>query len=108
MSKIIRVWYGTAHRKDADSYCHHVKNDIFPQFSKMKGNLGAKILRREVADGVEFMVMTTWDSLEAVKEFAKDGIEKAVVAEAARPFFLRYDDHVSHFTVEGELIHHSS
>ncbi len=103
MSDIIRIWYGTAHRKHADDYIRHVKNDIFPLFSRMKGNLGAKILGRNVEEGVEFIVMTIWDSMESIKEFAKDDVEKAVVAKAAQPFFIRYDDYVSHFSVEGEL-----
>lgn len=108
MSNIIRVWYGTAYSKYADQYGRHVKENIFPLFSEMKGNLGAKVLRRNVDEGVEFMVMTIWDSLESIKEFAKDDVEKAVVAEVAQPFFIRYDDHVSHFTVESELDHKGS
>lgn len=107
MGNIIRVWYGTAHSKYADRYGHHVKNDIFPLFSEMKGNIGAKVLRRDVEEGVEFMVMTIWDSMESIKEFAKDDIEKAVVAEVAQPLFIRYDDRVSHFTVESEMGHES-
>jgi heme-degrading monooxygenase HmoA len=105
MSKIIRVWYGTAHSKDADKYALHVKNDIFPLLFAMKGNIGAKVLRRNVEDGVDFAVMTTWDSMESISEFAKGNIEKAVVAKIAQPFFIRYDDYVSHFTVESEMDH---
>lgn len=103
MSKIIRVWYGIARRENAEQYAGHVQNDIFPLFAVMKGNLGAKVLRREVEDGVEFLVMTTWESLEAIKEFAGDDLEKAVVAETARPFFLRYDERVAHFRVACEM-----
>jgi heme-degrading monooxygenase HmoA len=103
MSKIIRVWYGLAESKHADSYSSHVRNDIFPLFSKMQGNLGAKVLRRDVDEGVEFAVITAWDSMEGIKEFAKDDIDKAVVAEVAQPYFIRYDKHVSHFTVDSEL-----
>jgi heme-degrading monooxygenase HmoA len=103
MSAIIRVWYGTAHREHADDYANHVKNDIFPKFAKMKGNRGAKVLRRDVEDGVEFMVVTRWASLDAVRDFAKDELDKAVVAEVAQPYFIRYDDRVSHFTVAYEM-----
>ena len=103
MSKIIRVWYGTAESKYADAYSSHVKNDIFPLFSKMRGNLGAKVLRRDVDEGVEFVVITAWDSMESIKEFAKDDIDKSVVAEVAQPYFINYDKHVSHFTVDSEL-----
>lgn len=103
MPTIIRVWYGTAHKEHADDYADHVKNDIFPLFVQMKGNLGAKILRRNVAEGVEFVVMTTWDSMESIREFAKDDLEKAVVAPKARPYFIRYDEHVSHFVLTGEM-----
>jgi heme-degrading monooxygenase HmoA len=103
LSNVIRVWYGTAYRKDANKYGRHVKNDIFPLFSEMKGNLGAKVLKRDVEEGVEFMVMTIWDSMESIKEFGKDDMEKAVVAKVARPLFIRYDNRVSHFIVESEL-----
>ena len=103
MGKIIRVWYGLAEKKHADDYSDHVKNDIFPLFSKMRGNLGAKVLRRDVDEGVEFAVITAWDSMEAIREFAKDDIDKAVVAQVAQPYFIKYDRHVSHFTVASEL-----
>ena len=103
MGKIIRVWYGLAEKKYANDYCEHVKNDIFPLFSKMQGNLGAKVLRRDVAEGVEFAVITAWESMEAIKQFAKDDLDKAVVAEVAQPYFIKYDKHVSHFTVDSEM-----
>ena len=103
MGKIVRVWYGLAENKHANDYSEHVKNDIFPLFSKMRGNLGAKVLRRDVDEGVEFAVITAWDSMEAIKEFAKDDLEKAVVATAAQPYFIKYDKHVSHFTVDSEM-----
>ena len=103
MGKIIRVWYGLAKSKHADDYTRHVNNDIFPLFLKMPGNLGAKVLRRDVDEGVEFAVITAWDTIEAIKEFAKDDIDKAVVAEVAQPYFIRFDKHVSHFTVDSEL-----
>jgi heme-degrading monooxygenase HmoA len=105
MSNVIRVWYGTSYSQYADKYARHVKEDICPLFSEMKGNLGAKVLRRDVREGVEFMVMTIWDSMESIKEFAKNDMEKAVVAEIARPLFIRYDDHVSHFMVDSEMGH---
>lgn len=103
MGHIIRVWYGLAHKNTAEKYVSHVKNGIYPLFSEMKGNLGAKVLRRDMEDGVQFMVATRWDSMESIKEFAKDDVEKAVVAEVAQPYFIRYDDRVAHFTVESEL-----
>ena len=103
MGNIIRVWYGTAYSEYADKYGQHVKNDIFPFFSEMKGNLGAKVLRRDVEEGVEFMVMTIWDSMESIREFAKNDLDKAVVAEVAQPYFIKYDKLVSHFTVDSEL-----
>ena len=41
--------------------------------------------------------------MESIKQFAKVDINRAVVAEVAQPFFIRYDEHVSHFNVESEL-----
>jgi len=103
MSKIIRVWNGLADRKYAKAYGAHVKNDIFPLFSKMQGHLGAKVLRRDVHEGVEFVVITAWESMDAIREFAKEDLEKAVVAKVAQSYFIKYDRHVLHFTVDSEL-----
>jgi hypothetical protein len=38
-----------------------------------------------------------------IKEFAKDDLDKAVVAKAEQPYFIKYDKHVSHFTVDSEM-----
>ena len=103
MGKIIRVWYGLAKNNHANDYGEHVKNDIFPLLAKMRGNLGAKVLRRDVDEGVEFAVITAWNSIEAIREFAKEDLDKAVVAEVAQSYFIKYDKQVSHFIVDSEM-----
>lgn len=96
---IARHWSGIAKRERADDYIHHLHNETFPAVRKLPGFVDASILRRDVADGVEFLIVTKWRSLEAIHAFAGDQIETAVVPEKAQAMMVRYDHVVRHFTI---------
>ena len=52
-----------------------------------------------VKDGIEFTVQTVWESLEAVRAFAGDTVDAAVVAPAAKPLFREFDSFVTHYEI---------
>lgn len=96
---IARHWTGIAKREQADAYIHHLQSETFAAVRKLPGFLDASILRRDVADGVEFLIVTNWDSLEAIRAFAGDRIDAAVVPDRAQAMMVRYDRVVRHFQV---------
>ena len=66
---------------------------------KMSGFRGIDLLRRTVEDGVEFVTIMRFDSLDAVRAFAGEDYEVAVVPEAARKLLTRFDARSAHYDV---------
>jgi heme-degrading monooxygenase HmoA len=96
---ISRQWRGVARRSDAEWYISHLRNHTFPQLSGIPGFVNASILRRNVADGIEFRIVTTWDSIGAVRKFAGENPEHAVVPDEVQKMMVNYDRTVDHFEV---------
>jgi heme-degrading monooxygenase HmoA len=99
---ISRQWIGVAKHQHAADYIEHLRHDTFPRLARMAGFISASILRRRVEDGVEFQIVTTWDSLEAIEQFAGDDITRAVVPDNVQGMMVRYDRTVRHYDVVAE------
>jgi heme-degrading monooxygenase HmoA len=81
-------------------YCgEHFPHNVLPQLRGVDGFLEARVLVRTADDGSEVIVMTTWASLEAVKAFAGEDYERAVVEPVVRELLERFDEHVTHHTI---------
>ena len=76
---IARHWRGIARAAAADAYLDHLRDETFPALRRLHGFLSASILRRDVPLGVEFLIVTNWESLEAIRAFAGEDVETAVV-----------------------------
>src|SRR5262245_60293903 len=96
---ISRHWKGIVKRDDAGRYVAHLKGDTFPQLASLSGFLRATILRREVAAGTEFQVITVWSSLQEIEAFAGADIDKAVVPAVAQAMMVEFDRKVVHYEV---------
>jgi heme-degrading monooxygenase HmoA len=94
---IARVWRGWTAREDADDYERFLREDLLPQVRRLDGFGGAHILRREVEDGVEFLTMTHFDSLDAVRTFAGEDWEVPVIEPRARELLSRFEDRALHY-----------
>jgi heme-degrading monooxygenase HmoA len=106
---IVRIWHGKAVGEQAHAYERHVSARVFPALGAIGGNKGAFLLRRDTDDGAEFVVLTIWDSMEAVREFAGDDPEVAVVEPNARAVLSSFDEFVRHYQlVHGTSRHESS
>ena len=98
---IARLWRGAATPDHAEAYVRHVTERVFPSLQNIAGYGGARLLRRETKGRVEFVVMTFWDSMDAVRRFAGDDPTRAVVEPAARAVLADFDELVSHY----DLVH---
>ena len=98
---IARVWRGVAQgRSNAEAYLRHLTANVLPALKAIDGHREARVLRREEGGRVEFLVMTFWDSMAAIRRFAGDDPERAVVEPEARAVLAEYDDGVRHYEVE--------
>lgn len=94
---IIRNWTGVVKADRANDYIAHLQQDTFKRLSAIKGFINASVLQREVIDGIEFLVITEWDNMEAIQEFAGPSADIAVIPPAAQDMMVRYDPVVRHY-----------
>jgi len=101
---ISRIWHGYTTPANADAYEKLLKSEIFVGIGnrQIKGYRGIQLLRRNIEDGVEFITIMWFDSLDAVREFAGEDYEKAVVPSAARAILSRFDDRSQHYEVKAD------
>lgn len=101
---ISRIWHGWTTLGNADKYETLLKEEIFLgiQNRRIRGFQGIQLLRRQVGDEVEFVTIMSFDSLDAVREFAGEDYEVAVVPEKARAVLSRYDSRSLHYEVRAE------
>jgi len=96
---ISRQWCGLAKPAHADAYVEHLRKETFPQLSKIPGFIDASILRRNVEKGVEFLIVTRWDSIEGIQRFTGRDLDVAVVPPKVREIMIEYDQKVRHYEV---------
>ena len=75
---IARIWRGWTRAEDEAAYVQYLEETGAPGSRGTPGNRGFSILHRVVGDRAEFVTMSLWDSLESVRGFAGDDVEKAV------------------------------
>jgi len=94
---ITRIWRGWARSDQADRYERHFRSEVVATLGQVPGFRGARLLRRRLGEETEFVSLTFFDDLDAVRGFAGPDHETAVVAEEAREVLVRFDERVSHY-----------
>lgn len=98
---ISRIWHGWTNRDNADAYEELLRTEIFENIAKQSilGYRGIHLLRRDVEDSVEFVTIMWFDTLDAVRAFAGEEYEVAVVPPEARQLLSRFDGVSAHYRV---------
>ncbi len=99
---ISRHWRGVAKREEADNYIHHLQSDTFPKLARIEGFIKASILRKPVGEGTEFLIVTTWQSMEAIHKFAGESATTAVVPPSVQAMMVEYDREATHYEIVEE------
>ncbi|MGH2716194.1 MAG: antibiotic biosynthesis monooxygenase family protein [Thermoleophilaceae bacterium] len=96
---IARLWHGWARPDTADAYERLLRSEVLPGIHRIDGHRGAYLLRREREGRVEFVTITLFEDLDAVRAFAGEDNEAAVVPPAARALLDEFDERSAHFEV---------
>ena len=96
---IARIWRGATKAEDAEPYLDYLHRTGFTEYRDTSGNRGVLGLRRIVEGRAEFLLVSLWDSEDAIRQFAGDDIEKAVFYPEDEGFLVERDERVSHFEV---------
>ena len=96
---VARTWRGATRAEDAERYLDYLHQTGLRSFRETPGNLGALTLRRVRGAWAEFVVVSLWESEEAIKGFAGAQIDRAVFYPEDARFLVDRDEHVDHFEV---------
>jgi hypothetical protein len=94
---IARVWHGRTSPADAGTYQSMLRTTILPGIHRVAGYQGAFLLRRDAGNEVEFVTITMFESMEAVRAFAGPDYERPVIYPDAERLLTRYDDRSIHY-----------
>ena len=102
---ISRVWHGWTTPANADAYEALLKSEIFTGIRdrQIAGYRGIHLFRRNLGDEVEFVTVMWFDTIEAVRAFAGEDYEVAVVPPKARALLSRFDARSQHYEVKAEM-----
>jgi len=96
---IARVWSAQATPARAPAYVDHLRDEVLPKLRSLDGYAGAWLFERPLASDVEIVVTTFWRSIDAIRAFAGDDLDRAVVAPEAAALLTQFDRHVRHYEV---------
>jgi antibiotic biosynthesis monooxygenase (ABM) superfamily enzyme len=100
-----RIWHGYTTPANADAYEALLESEILVgiQNRRIPGYRGMRLLRRSLGVEVEFVTIMWFDSLDAVRKFAGNDYEAAVVPPNARALLSRFDARSQHYEVKADL-----
>ena len=96
---IARTWHGVTDAAKSDEYLEYLNETGVPEYQATEGNLGVYVLRRIEDDKAHFLLLTLWESAEAIKKFAGAEMEKAKYYPADKKFLLELEPTVTHYEV---------
>lgn len=96
---IARTWHGAVRADRAEAYYDYLLKTGIPDYEKTPGNRGVYVLRRAEGETAHFLLLTLWDSLESIRAFAGDDLERARYYPEDEDFLLELEPTVTHYDV---------
>ena len=99
---IARIWHGTTKVEDYEEYTEFLKSDAIPDYEKTEGFKKLIFLRNVKENIGHFTLITFWENIEVVKNFAGEDFEKAKYYPKDDNFLLEFEEKVIHYEVFAE------
>ena len=99
---ITRIWHGITPATKADEYLRLMRTIAIPDYRSVRGNKGAYALRRIEGDTAHFLMLTFWESEEAIRAFAGNDITQAKYYDFDKDFLLELEPSSSHYEMHEE------
>lgn len=96
---IARTWHGRVRAADADAYHAYLLRTGVPDLQATSGNRGVYVLRRLAGDEAHFLLISLWESLDAIRAFAGDPVEQARYYPDDARYLLELTPTVTHYEV---------
>lgn len=96
---IARIWRGITPRDMADEYLAYLEETGLKDYAATPGNRGMTVLRRSQGEHCEIMLVSLWDSMDAVRAFAGENPDKSVYYPKDSTYLLDMEPLVRHYEV---------
>ena len=94
---IARMWHGRVPVSKSDQYLKLMRTVAIPDYKSTPGNRGAFALREIQRDVAHFVMLTFWESREAITQFAGNNMEAAKYYDSDPDFLLEMEPSVKHY-----------
>lgn len=97
---IARIWHGTTTIAKANAYMEEYFHKTgLADYQTTEGNLGVLVLRQDEDEQADFLMITLWESQDAIKKFAGDDINQARYYPEDHHYFAELEPNVAHYDV---------
>ncbi len=96
---IARLWSGAVRTDDADEYAGYIRETGFGAYGQTPGNRGAWLLRRDDEGTTEFITFSLWDNVGAIRAFAGEDIDAAVLYPEDERYLIDGRSTIAHYAV---------
>ena len=100
---IARIWRGITQADKADDYLAYLQDTGLKDYANTSGNRGVTVLRRVQGEHCEFMLVSLWDSMDAVRAFAGENPDKSVYYPEDDRYLLDMEPLVRHYEVAEQI-----
>ncbi len=96
---IARLWHGTTRDSRSEAYLDFLIRTGIPDYRQTPGNRGAQIFMRKDGEVAHFLLISLWDSMEAIRGFTGPEVDRAKYYPEDPEFLLELEPHVVHYEV---------
>ena len=97
--RIARLWHGAVPAAKGDAYAAYLRRTGMAECRATPGNVGVEILRRTVGGETHFLFISFWESVDAIRTFAGDDVERAHYYPDDREYLVELEPTVTHYDV---------
>ena len=100
---IARIWQGRTRPGMGEAYMSYLEQTGLKEYKATEGCKDVLVLTRELGDVTEYVLITIWDSMEAVRRFAGPDPERAIYYPEDDRYFPEEEraPYVRHYEVRG-------
>ena len=99
---IARIWHGVTAQAKSGEYFDYMSRTGIPDYRATEGNRGVFVLRRIEEGESHFLLISLWQSIDAIKKFSGDDIQRARYYPEDAQYLLELEPHVQHYEIINE------
>jgi heme-degrading monooxygenase HmoA len=96
---IARIWNGKTDIQHFERYSAFLKDVAIPDYNKTPGFRGLVFLRNQAGLQAHFKLITYWDNIQSIKDFAGSDYKKAKYYPDDKNYLLHFEEEAEHYEV---------